>query len=82
MGIPSELKDICEAAGLAVRAGLVSNDLVAAIGGQAMRNARGALENAVPSSAGPDQIVRELLAHLRSSRSPISEAGREAGFFA
>lgn len=63
-GIADELKDICEAVGFDVRAGLLSTELSDSAGSATLRYAKSALSKAIPGSAQNEDIERELLDKL------------------
>src|SRR5439155_20895561 len=66
-GVPEELKDICNMVGLDSRSGLLSTELVGTIGDLSLNYAKAAVDMAIPRQSGDDDVVKELLDHLRSS---------------
>jgi hypothetical protein len=62
--VSDELKDICEAVGLDVRAGLLSTELTSSIESLSLGYATPALAKAVTNVAHENHIINELLAYL------------------
>jgi len=65
--VPEELKDICVSVGLDVRNDLLSNSLADLAGAATLQYAETALRKAIPVIAQPDDVIKELLEHLKSA---------------
>jgi hypothetical protein len=67
VGVPEDLKDICDGVDLDIRKGLASARLVDSANDPSLVYARNTLSKAIPRTADADDISLELLKHLKSA---------------